>query len=61
MKPSIQKVKDVTFQFIYHNEKHFFGQKKTWINSHDKVWYSDLEKTLIDCLYNRTMPGELWK
>lgn len=57
MKPSIQKVKDVTFQFIYHNETHFFGYKKKWINSYDKVWCSDLEKTLIDCLYKPDYAG----
>lgn len=57
MKPSIQKIKDVTFQFIYHNEKHFFGYKKKWINSYDKVWCSDLEKTLVDCLYKPDYAG----
>lgn len=57
VKPSIQKVKDVTFQFIYHNEKHFFGFKKKWINSFDKVWCSDLEKTLVDCLYKPDYAG----
>jgi len=57
VKPSIQNVKDVTFQFIYHNEKHFFGQKKMWINSYDKVWCSDLEKTLIDSLYKPDYAG----
>jgi len=57
VKPSIQKVKDVTFQFIYHNEKHFFGYKKKWINSYDKVWCSDLEKTIIDSLYKPDYAG----
>jgi len=57
VKPSIQKIKDVTFQFIYHNEKHFFGFKKKWINSFDKVWCSDLEKTLLDCLYKPDYSG----
>lgn len=57
MKPSIQKINDITFQFIYHNEKHFFGYKKKWVNSYDKVWCSDLEKTLVDCLYKPDYAG----
>ena len=51
IKPSILKVKGIPFQFIYHNEEHFFGSKKTWINSFNKVHCSDLEKTFIDCLF----------
>lgn len=44
-------LKGVEFQFIYHNPKHFFGVKKLWIDSYNKVPCSDLEKTMIDCLY----------
>ena len=44
-------LKGVEFQFIYHNAKHFFGVKKVWIDSYNKVPCSDLEKTMIDCLY----------
>ncbi len=51
IKPSILKVKGIPFQFIYHNEEHFFGSKKTWIDSFNKVHCSDLEKTFIDCLF----------
>ena len=51
IKPSTLKVKGIPFQFIYHNEKHFFGSKKTWIDSFNKVQCSDLEKTFIDCLF----------
>lgn len=51
IKPSILKIKDIPFQFIYHNEEHFFGNKKTWIDSFNKVQCSDLEKTIIDCLF----------
>lgn len=49
--PAIQKIHDVKFQFIYHNDKHFFGVKKKWADSYNKVVCSDLEKTIIDCLY----------
>ena len=57
IRPSKIKIKDVPFQFIYHNEKHFFGAKKIWINNFDKVLCSDLEKTLIDCLFKPEYGG----
>jgi len=51
VRPSTIKVKDVPFQFIYHNENHFFGTKKIWIDNFNKVVCSDLEKTIVDCLF----------
>ena len=57
IKPSILKIKDVKFQFIYHNKKHFFGYRNTWIDSFNKVSVSDLEKTFIDCLYKPDYGG----
>ncbi|MFN8714136.1 MAG: transcriptional regulator [Bacteroidota bacterium] len=57
IKPSEIKIKDVPFQFIYHNEKHFFGAKKIWIDSFNKVLCSDLEKTIIDCLFKPDYAG----
>lgn len=57
IRPSEIKIKDIPFQFIYHNEKHFFGAKKVWIDSFNKVWCSDLEKTLIDCLFKPDYAG----
>lgn len=57
LRPSEIKIKDVRFQFIYHNEKHFFGAKKIWIDSFNKVSCSDLEKTFIDCLFKPDYSG----
>lgn len=57
IKPSTLFVKGVPFQFIYHNEAHFFGSKKTWIDSFNKVQCSDLEKTFIDCLFKPQYAG----
>jgi predicted transcriptional regulator of viral defense system len=57
IKPSQLKVKDVPFQFIYHNEQHFFGAKKIWIDAYHKVWCSDLEKTLVDCAFKPEYAG----
>jgi len=47
----------VPFQFIYHNDKHFFGTKKIWIDNFNKVVCSDLEKTFIDCLFKPDYAG----
>jgi len=57
IRPSKIKIKNVDFQFIYHNKKHFFGSKKIWIDSYNKVLCSDLEKTIIDCLFKPDYAG----
>lgn len=57
VKPSTLKVKDVSFQFIYHNTDHFFGATKIWIDSFNRVVCSDLEKTIIDCLFKPNYAG----
>ena len=57
IKPSTLFIKEIPFQFIYHNEKHFFGNKKTWIDSFNRVQCSDLEKTIIDCLFKPEYAG----
>jgi len=49
--PKKQIIKNIKFEFINYNEQHFFGFEKKWINNYDKVYCSDLEKTIIDCLY----------
>ena len=49
--PAVQKIHDVEFQFIYRADKSFFGIKKMWPDSYNWVSCSDLEKTIIDCLY----------
>lgn len=56
-RPSTIFIKNVPFQFIYHNEKHFFGAKKSWIDSFHRVLCSDLEKTIIDCLFKPDYAG----
>ena len=57
IRPSTINVKEVTFQFIYHNLDHFFGVKKIWIDNFHKVKCSDLEKTFIDCLFKPDYAG----
>lgn len=57
VRPSVIEIKNVPFQFIYHNEKHFFGAKKIWIDNFNKVFCSGLEKTFIDCLFKPDYAG----
>lgn len=57
IRPSTLKIKDVSFQFIYHNARHFFGAKKIWIDNFNMVMCSDLEKTIIDCLFKPDYAG----
>ena len=57
LRPTTLKIKNIPFQFIYHNENHFFGAKKIWIDSFHKVLCSDLEKTIIDCLFKPNYAG----
>lgn len=56
-KKSTLNIQRVEFQFVYHNKDHFFGSEKTWINQFDKVICSDLEKTIIDCLFKPEYAG----
>ena len=48
--PSTKKIKDVEFQFVTHTDARFFGYKNSWINQHEKVMVSDLEKTIVDAV-----------
>lgn len=57
IKPSVLTIKDVDFQFIYHNKTHFFGAQKIWIDNFSRVLCSDLEKTIIDCLFRPDLAG----
>ncbi|GAB1415704.1 type IV toxin-antitoxin system AbiEi family antitoxin domain-containing protein [Paludibacter sp.] len=57
LRPSVVKIKDIPFQFIYHNNDHFFGMKKVWIDNYHKVTCSDLEKTIVDCLFKPEYAG----
>lgn len=57
IRPSEIKIRNIPFQFIYHNQNHFFGAKKIWIDNFNKVLCSDLEKTFIDCLFKPDYAG----
>ena len=57
VKPKIQRVKNGRFEFVTLNEKRFFGFKKQWINDFHKVYFSDREKTFLDCLFKPELAG----
>jgi len=48
--PSTRKIKDIEFRFVTQKTSRFFGFKNTWINQHEKVMVSDLEKTIVDAV-----------
>lgn len=56
-RPSTLRIRNIKFQFIYHNPIHFFGVKKTWIDNFHQVPCSDMEKTIIDCLFKPNYAG----
>lgn len=57
VKPGTVRVREVPFRFIYHNSAHFFGFSKKWVDDQHRVQCSDLEKTLIDCLFKPEYAG----
>ena len=57
VKPSIKMIRGIEFQFVYHNKTRFFGNKTTWIDQHEKVMVSDLEKTIVDALTRPQLCG----
>jgi predicted transcriptional regulator of viral defense system len=57
VRPTILEIHGIKFQFIYHNNDHFFGNKKIWIDGFNMVSCSDLEKTFIDGLYKPDYAG----
>lgn len=50
VQPKAVVIQGVDFEVMYMKPDRFFGFQKTWINDHEKVWCSDLEKTIIDSL-----------
>lgn len=57
IRPSTMTVQKISFRFIYHKPTHFFGFQNVWVNDFDRVPCSDLEKTLVDCLFKPDYAG----
>ncbi|MCD4696930.1 MAG: hypothetical protein K8S16_11900 [Bacteroidales bacterium] len=47
---SSKNIQGIEFQFVTHIAKRFFGYKNIWIDQHNKVMVSDLEKTIVDAV-----------
>lgn len=45
-------VGNTTFEFIYMNKDRIWGTKNFWITKSEQIRVSDIERTIIDCLYN---------
>ncbi len=52
-------VANVTFEFIYTNAKHIWGIKNFWVTNSQQVRVSDIERTIIDCLYRPKYCGAI--
>jgi predicted transcriptional regulator of viral defense system len=53
---SLSRVKDTTvgeiaFKFVFCNRQRFWGFRELWVTKHEKCCVSDVEKTILDCLY----------
>jgi predicted transcriptional regulator of viral defense system len=59
IKPSTKNIRGIKFQFVYHIKTRFFGYKNTWINQHEKVMVSDIEKTIVDAVSRPHLCGGL--
>lgn len=44
-------VGNTAFEFIYMGAKYIWGVKKIWVTKSEQVRVSDIERTVIDCLY----------
>jgi predicted transcriptional regulator of viral defense system len=61
IRPSEFKIKEVPFQFIYHNEKHFLAQKKPGLTVLIKCCVPTWKKHLLTVCLNLIMPAGLLK
>jgi len=50
-------VGNTTFEFIYVTAKNIWGAQKTWVTKSEQVRVSDIERTIIDCLYRPKYSG----
>jgi predicted transcriptional regulator of viral defense system len=47
----IRSVGNATFEFIYMNKKFIWGIENNWVTRYEKIRVSNIERTVIDCLY----------
>lgn len=52
-----KKISHITYHFIYFKPEHFWGFCFHWVSKQDKVYMSDIEKTLLDGLERPDLCG----
>ena len=53
----LKTVGNTAFEFIYMNAKNIWGIQKIWVTKSEQVRVSDIERTIIDCLYHPKYSG----
>jgi len=53
----IRRVRNVTFEFIYMKKKLIWGIENNWVTKSEKIRISNMERTIIDCLYHPEYSG----
>jgi len=53
----VRTVGNVTIEFIYTEKKFIWGIENNWVTKSEKVRVSNMEKTVIDCLYHPGYSG----
>ncbi len=52
-----RKISNFTYHFIYSDTNHFWGHNTFWISRQEKIYVSDIEKTLLDGLERPDLCG----
>lgn len=53
----VRKISNFTYHFIYIDPNHFWGHQAYWITRQEKIFVSDIEKTLLDGLERPELSG----
>lgn len=53
----LRKINNYKYHFIYVHPNHFWGYSVRWINKHEKVCISDIERTILDGLERPELCG----
>lgn len=52
-----KKVHNIHYQFIYSKPNHFWGMTQVWVTKNERVFISDLERTILDGLERPDLCG----
>lgn len=52
-----KKIGNFNYQFIFSKEDHFWGYESFWVTAHEQVLFSDMERTILDCLARPMLCG----